>query len=818
MGLMAAPDSAHRKVFRRLWALRPFDRLLVLVLMPLWLVSLALHVQGASQGLLGTSALYFAGASGPGAYPTVAAVMPDQQATLRAAGLQVGDELLQVGAVDLRGKSALAAGVEAFGQRQPGRVTPLVFRHGAVVAQVDLPVARLPVPWWWPALFSTSFALVGLLIILRAPQSRAARTVFPAFLAFAFTWLPVTGYASWRVWLSIIEFAAGMFFTAPLLLRTALLLPEASAPAQRWVFALPWLFVVMAPVAVSAFLGVPIPPDIALRLHPLLQVACYAALLVILVANYRRADAVGRRQVRWVLFGFFLALGPALVVTAVVAFHPAWFMLYTVSGLGLPLVPLAFLVAIVRYNLFDINRLISVAASYSILSILFLGGVFLLVPQLANASAAAADIDPLLVQVALSLGLAMAGIPLHRRLRPLIDRLFFPERHAIEANVQALLAELPDCASPQALFEAVGQRLAATSADPLVIFGRIDQAFSTVYAKGRGLPQQVRPSAAFQAVLMQHQQARLVASWAAGLPAAGPLAVADHALLDTLGDGVLMPVRGHGALAALVFIGPKRSGDIYTRNELTLLTAAAQQFAGELQRFAAADLLDQARAMQDRMRRYVPGAIARQIDVGASLDEEQREVSVLFVDIRGYTAIAEGMRPADIFQTINRYTQQVSDIVQEEGGMIVEFNGDGMMTVFGAPLPLADKEAAAVRAARRIVGAMGQDGQAPAGASATPAAPAITVGVGIATGEAYLGNVRAVDRLIWTALGNTTNLAARLQSLSRDLQATIVVDDATWARAGSEARGFVNQGPTLLRGRSAAVVVHSFGAVAGPQP
>ena len=333
-----------------------------------------------------------------------------------------------------------------------------------------------------------------------------------------------------------------------------------------------------------------------------------------------------------------------------------------------------------------------------------------------------------------------------------------------------------------------------------------------MFAKGRGLPQQVRPSAAFQGDLMQHQQARLVVTWAAGLPAAGPLAVADHALLDTLGDGVLMPVRGHGALAALVFIGPKRSGDIYTRNELTLLTAAAQQFASELQRFAAADLLDQARAMQDRMRRYVPGAIARQIDVGASLDEEQREVSVLFVDIRGYTAIAEGMRPADIFQTINRYTQQVSDIVHEEGGMIVEFNGDGMMTVFGAPLPLPDKEAAAVRAARRIVGAVGQG---PAGAAATPVAPAITVGVGIATGEAYLGNVRAVDRLIWTALGNTTNLAARLQSLSRDLQAAIVVDDATLSRAGSEAQGFVNQGPTLLRGRSAAVVVHSFGAVAG---
>lgn len=808
MGPMAPPQPNRRKTRWRLSALRPFDRLLVLVLMPLWLVSLALHLQGAAQGMLGTSAIYFADAAGPTAYPTVAATMPGQQPLLAAAGLHVGDELLQVGTADLRGKSALASVVEAFGQRRPRQDTPLVYRHQGVVGQMSLPIAQLPVPWWWPALFSVSFALVGLLIILRAPQSRAARTVFPAFLAFAFTWLPIASHAQWRVWLSMLEFAVGMFFTAPLLLRTALLLPEASAPTQRWVFAWPWLFAVMAPVALSAFLGVPIAPDIALRLHPVLQVACYGCLLGILVSNYRRADPVGRRQVRWLLFGFFLALGPALVVTAVVAFEPAWFMLYTVSGLGLPLVPLAFLVAIVRYNLFDINRLISVAASYTILSILFLGGVFLLVPRVADLSASASGADPLLVQSALSFGLALAGMPLHRRLRPLIDSLFFPERHAIEVNVQALLTELPACGSPQAVFDSVGQRLAATSADLLVIFGRLDPGFSTVYAKGRGLPQAVRLSPAFEAALMQHRQARLVAAWRAS--AAWP--VADLAVLDTLGDGVLLPVRGPGGLAALVFVGPKRSGDVYTRNEMTLLSVVAQQLAAELLRFAAADLLDQARAMQDKMRRYVPGAIARQIDVGASLDEEQREVSVLFVDIRGYTTIAEGMSPSDIFLTINRYTRQVSDIVQEEGGTIVEFNGDGMMTVFGAPLPLPHKEAAAVRAARRIVEAVARPPDPGQGG------PAITVGVGIATGEAYLGNVRAVDRLIWTALGNTTNLAARLQSLSRDLQAAIVVDDTTAARAGSQAQGFVSQGPTLLRGRSAAVVVHSLGVAAGQRP
>jgi len=130
-----------------------------------------------------------------------------------------------------------------------------------------------------------------------------------------------------------------------------------------------------------------------------------------------------------------------------------------------------------------------------------------------------------------------------------------------------------------------------------------------------------------------------------------------------------------------------------------------------------------------------------------------------------------------------------------------------MMTVFGAPIALAHKEAAAVRTARQIVEA---NRATTAGDPGAPTAAAIQVGVGIATGEAYVGNVKSVDRYIWTALGNTTNLAARLQALSRDLQAAIVIDDVTAQRAAGETAGFVARGPTVIRGRSEPVSVHTL--------
>ncbi len=82
-----------------------------------------------------------------------------------------------------------------------------------------------------------------------------------------------------------------------------------------------------------------------------------------------------------------------------------------------------------------------------------------------------------------------------------------------------------------------------------------------------------------------------------------------------------------------------------------------------------------------------------------------------------------------------------------------------------------------------------------------PAGAKLAVGVGIATGEAFVGNIQAVDRMIWTAIGNTTNLAARLQSLTRELDASLVIDRETWERAQPVAENFEKQPGVPIRGR-----------------
>jgi len=239
-----------------------------------------------------------------------------------------------------------------------------------------------------------------------------------------------------------------------------------------------------------------------------------------------------------------------------------------------------------------------------------------------------------------------------------------------------------------------------------------------------------------------------------------------------------------------------------------LLAAVAESAGQRLRVFDQEETVREAREMQQSLRRYVPGAIADEIDRGAELTSGQREVTVLFVDIRGYTGFSETRQAEEIFTTVSHYTETVSEIVRAHGGSVVEFNGDGMMAVFGAPREIPHKEQGAVAAGRAMVAGIAS---LPDGASHDPGgARSLRVGVGIATGEAFVGNIRAVDRMIWSAIGNTTNLAARLQTLTRELDSELVVDAPTWERAGTDAAHFVKHSEVSIRGRRERLDVYAL--------
>ncbi|MDJ0850331.1 MAG: adenylate/guanylate cyclase domain-containing protein [Myxococcota bacterium] len=210
-------------------------------------------------------------------------------------------------------------------------------------------------------------------------------------------------------------------------------------------------------------------------------------------------------------------------------------------------------------------------------------------------------------------------------------------------------------------------------------------------------------------------------------------------------------------------------------------------------------LYDRNERAHEKLRRFAPRCLAERIDRGQSIEPGEQEVSVLFADLRGFSAFAEHRPPREVFLAVSHYAQLVSGVVGDHGGLIVDFCGDGVMAVFGALEELPNKEQAALAAAREIYALVRADPPV----EPEPHSAIHPVGLGVATGEAYVGEVRAGDRTFWSAVGNTTNLAARLQHLTRELGCAVAVDARTFERAGELGSGLQRLPGVPIRGRRA---------------
>jgi adenylate cyclase len=221
---------------------------------------------------------------------------------------------------------------------------------------------------------------------------------------------------------------------------------------------------------------------------------------------------------------------------------------------------------------------------------------------------------------------------------------------------------------------------------------------------------------------------------------------------------------------------------------------------------------------RDRVRglfaRFVPEAVVDQ--VLASTDEylrlggERREVTVVFSDIRGFTSFSEGRPPDQVIDVLNRYLTVMSDVIQDHGGTLVSYMGDGIMAVFGAPIELPDHADRAVAAARAMSGETLE--RFNESLRAEGIGEGFRIGVGLNSGPVMAGNVGSERRLEYAAIGDTTNTASRVEGLTKRTGHMVLMTQATQSRLRREARGVAHVGDLEVRGRREPVSVWTFAA------
>ena len=220
----------------------------------------------------------------------------------------------------------------------------------------------------------------------------------------------------------------------------------------------------------------------------------------------------------------------------------------------------------------------------------------------------------------------------------------------------------------------------------------------------------------------------------------------------------------------------------FTPDDLELISAVAAQTAVTVETVKAHKRLAREEVARANYSRFMPEYVVKQLlenPASFRLGGVNQTITVLFADIRGFTALSEKEKPEKVVGLLNRYFSAMSEIIFEHGGTLDKYIGDGLMALFGAPTASEEDALNAVKAAvtmQKRIASLNEELRA-------EGLGQISMGIGLHTGEATIGYIGSDKRSEYTAIGDTVNLASRLESNAAGGQ--ILMTEATAAASGN---------------------------------
>ena len=497
----------------------------------------------------------------------------------------------------------------------------------------------------------------------------------------------------------------------------------------------------------------------------LLLTGCMLAAVLSMVLRFRRSRGVERQQLKW-----FTYAGALLILWALVSgflFPNA--SLDVVFALFLAFVPIAAGIAILRYRLYDIDHLISRTLSYTLLTAAFTAVYLVIVVGLGTLVGSRGKPNLVLSLVAAAV-ITVAFQPARDRSRRLANRLVYGKR-----------------ATPYEVLSEFSRTMARASTDSLLRMARL-----VVEATG-----------AVQATvwLRLGDVLQPQASW----PQIGPLP--EPVTLDGRGVEEALAVPEAGSRAFPVSYEDELLGALtVTASPAEPLTRGGERLIADLATRTGLGLrferLKERALFAKALASFLPPEVAELVEASpAALSlREEREATIVFSDIRGFSGLAERLPPREVAEVVGRHLTAMVEVVSSRGGVLDKFAGDAVMAVFGAPRPADDH-------ARRALGcaAAMQRRQAALNDEAARAGLAtFQIGVGVNTGTVIAGTLGGAGRMDYTVLGDVVNVAQRLQSEA--VGGEILASAVTVERSGTDLAEPV--GLKRLKGRQELVEVY----------
>jgi class 3 adenylate cyclase len=494
--------------------------------------------------------------------------------------------------------------------------------------------------------------------------------------------------------------------------------------------------------------------------------------------------------------GVLLGAGPPALHTALLmSFGVRLFPHSLLNLLFFIVVPISVGYSIVKHNLFDVDVYIKRTVGYAIMTVVLAATYFFIQTVLSKLI-----LEPLFAEnaqqvypIVFALLVVTLFNPLNTRVQGAVDKLFYRKQFDYKDTVLSIGAALSTMLNSQDIMA----RIIETLRQEMFI----DKVGIVLMEKGKGgcspffvgneeaegvqeSPDNVCILSSDPLISLMNRERRLITRF--------DIEESTHfrsiresvsKSFDEFGATLSIPLLHQDELIGVLFIGQKKSGKFFVREDIELLQMLSQQGAVALENARLAEQMQKEEEVRSNLARYLSPQIVDNMmkdGVELNLGGQRKTVTILFSDIRNFTGISETWPPDQLVTILNEYMTEMVSIVFKHKGSIDKYVGDAIIAVFGSLIDVENPAENAARAAiemQQAMPALNERWEKEYGVD-------MNMGVGVTTGDVFLGNIGSPERMEFTVIGDAVNVASRFSGVAKGKE--IIVDRASTEKLGEE--------------------------------
>ena len=584
-------------------------------------------------------------------------------------------------------------------------------------------------------------------------------------------------------------------FIPAMLLHFAALFPLRLGVAEKrpWLLKLPYLL----STAIFLFLAATYPSKLFYRLYyPILFPYFYGAIIsfmaVLLYSYFRSPSSLARQRTRVIFWGavaaFPFPLYASLVLNTGTAGGLKTFTTFT--SIPVAIFPLVIAYSITRHNLFDVDVYIKRAVGYGLMTAVVGSTYFALQITLKSVifESLLGDKADYVYPVIFALLVVFLFNPLNRMVQDVVDKLFFRKKFDYKEAVLSISDALSSVLNLEEVVHqinhAVRKEMFIDASGVIVLDSDYKKHLGffvnedDTSATERGKP--VTVSVSDPLVELVCRERKMITKYdVAEDPRYADEREECGGRFDELDASLAIPLLYHDKVNAVIMVGHKKSGHYFTKEDIELLTTLANHGAVSIENARMAEQMQKEEIVRTNLSRYLSPQIVEGIvksDFHVNLGGARKVVTVLFSDIRDFTSITENRPPDLLIRHLNEYFTGMADVIFANQGSLDKYIGDAIVAVFGSLIPLDNPEMNAVKASIEMMKKLEELNRMWVARGDFP----MYMGVGVNTGEVFLGNIGSQERMEFTVIGDTVNVASRFSGLAKGGQILVTKS----ARAG----------------------------------